>query len=215
VRRAPSIGPWVAACVLLASCDPRVGLHLPGREARSLTWIVARDVAAGRAGAATAPALVARDAGTAGETAVLPVSHTRISAMLVGPIATIERAKQYAGSARALEVSISFTPPAMPARQDYAVHAGGRALTILIRERLEAQELARTLPDASLIGDDPQGRVVVPVGVVHGAHDRPRRRDDRPGAVARRRVRAHDPARPRRATSRSPPTCTVRVRSSS
>jgi hypothetical protein len=97
---------------------------------------------------------------------VLPVSHTRISAMLVGPIATIERAKQYAGSARALEVAISFTPPAMPVRQDYAVHAGGRALTILIRERLEAQELARTLPDASLIGDDPQGRVVVPVGVV-------------------------------------------------
>lgn len=164
--RAPSIGPWVAACVLLAACDPRVGLHLPGRNARPLTWIVAREAPAAGAITATAPALVARDAGTEGEAGVLSGSHTRISAMLIGPIATIERAKQYAGSARALEVSISFTPPAMPARQDYAVHAGGRALTILIRERLEAQELARTLPDASLIGDDPQGRVVVPVGVV-------------------------------------------------
>jgi len=166
VRRAPSsIGPWVAAFALvLGACDPHV-FHRPGTE-RGLTWIVARDAPASRGPAATAPALVARDAGAAGAPAVLPLARTRVAATLVGPIATIEREKVYAGSPRPLDVSVSFTPPALPARQDYAVRAGGRALTILVRERLEAQELARTLPDASLVGVDAEGRVVVPVGVL-------------------------------------------------
>lgn len=167
MRRAPSsIGPWVAAClVLLASCEPANLLHR-GPSERALTWIVARDAATGRAPAPTAPALVGREAGAADAAVVLPVVRTRIAATLVGPIATVERAKAYVGSTKALDVSVSFTPPALPVRQDYAVRAGGRALTILVRERLEAQELARTLPDASLIGADGDGRIVVPVGIV-------------------------------------------------
>ncbi len=97
---------------------------------------------------------------------MLPLARTRVTATLVGPIASIERAKVYAGSSRPLDVQVAFTPPALPAHQDYAVRAGGRPLTILVRPRLEAQELARTLPDASLIGTADDGQIVIPVGTV-------------------------------------------------
>src|SRR5262249_48623561 len=55
-------------------------------------------------------------------------------------------------------------PAAMPPRQDYVVHVGGRPITILVRERSEAQDLARTQPDAHLVHTDAAGVVTVPVG---------------------------------------------------
>jgi hypothetical protein len=156
------------AAVLTASCQSIALLHRPlGIATSAQTVIVARGGPPGGATLqANAPALVARPAGTAAAPEVLPVARTRVAATMIGPIATIERAKTYTATNHALEVQVSFTPPAVPARQDYAVRVGERSILILVRERLDAQDLARTRPDATLVTTDEDGRVAIPVGTI-------------------------------------------------
>ena len=148
---------------LVAACDGPGRLRLsPPRDERVDTWIVARDPAvAYGVTAPTAPALVARATGTP---ELLGLTHTRVGVTVVGPIASVDRTKSYETPGGAHELLVSFTPPATPARQDYVVHVGARALTVHVCERLDAQELARTLPQATLVATDANGRIDLPVG---------------------------------------------------
>jgi hypothetical protein len=130
------------------------------------TWIVVRDGSTGRRPITpAAPALAVRPAGLASAPEVLPLAGTRIVVTAVGPIATIERTKVYTAPA-GTEAFVSFTPPESPGNQDWAVRVGGRALTILVRERDEAQAVAREQSGVSIIATDGEGRAVIPVGPV-------------------------------------------------
>jgi hypothetical protein len=171
VRLVRTPAPWILVCLvclvaLVASCDMPARLHMPGAQGgRAETWIVARDSAVARGVTApTAPAVVARATGSRETPEVLPISRTRVTAMMVGPIATIDRTKTYEGPGGAHDLLVSFTPPATPARQDYLVHVGDRTLTVLVRERADADALARTQPGASLVATDRDGLVAIPVG---------------------------------------------------
>ena len=113
--------------------------------------------------APTAPALVARATGTTGAPELLPLARTRVAVTVVGPIASIDRTKGFVVPEGAHDLLVAFTPAATPARQDYVVHAGARMLTILVREKLEAQDLARTMAKASLIATDAAGVVTIPI----------------------------------------------------
>ena len=116
--------------------------------------------------APTAPALVARLDAASGVSTVLPADKTRVVVTALGPIASIDRTKSYTVPAGTHDLAVSFTPAATPPRQDYVVQVGGRALTILVRERLEAQDLARTQPSAHVVPTDAAGVVTVPIGAV-------------------------------------------------
>jgi hypothetical protein len=112
-----------------------------------------------------APALAVRPAGVASPPEVLPLAQTRIDVTAVGPIATIERTKIYGTTPHAgTEAFVSFTPPATPGSQDWTVRVGGHVLAILVRERDEAQAIARDQPGMSIISTDADGRAVIPVG---------------------------------------------------
>ena len=172
MRLARLAAPWTVVCLLgLAAGCAGPNLIRPGASPEGTspadTWIVTRDPAVARAvEAPTAPALVARlDAASATPT-VLPAAKTRIAVTALGPIASIDRTKSYTLPAGAHDLAVSFTPPATPPRQDYVLHVGGRALTILVRERAEAQDLARTQPNAHVMKTDAAGVVTVPVGNV-------------------------------------------------
>jgi hypothetical protein len=131
------------------------------------TWIVARDPAVARAVTApTAPSLVAQLDATSATPTVLPADETRVAVTALGPIASIDRTKSYSVPAGAHDLAVSFTPAATPPRQDYVIHVGGRALTILVRERLEAQDLARTQPNAHVVRTDAAGVVTVPLASI-------------------------------------------------
>jgi hypothetical protein len=159
--------PWALVCLLTlaAGCaSPNLIRQSTAPEGPADTWIVARDPAVARAVTApTAPALVARLDPSAAAT-VLTAEKTRVAVSAVGPIASIDRTKSYVLPATAQDVAVSFTPDATPTRQDYVVHVGGRPITILVRERLEAKELARTQPNAHVVPTDAAGVVTVPVG---------------------------------------------------
>jgi hypothetical protein len=170
VRLARLAAPWTVVCLLglAAGCaGPSLIRPSATTEGPADTWIVTRDPAVARAVTApTAPALVARlDAASATPT-VLPADKTRVAVTALGPIASIDRTKSYALPAGAHDLAVSFTPAATPPRQDYVVQVGGRSLTILVRERLEAKELARTQPNAHVVPTDAAGVVTVPVGSV-------------------------------------------------
>jgi hypothetical protein len=133
---------------------------------RAETWIVVRDPSA-KQGSITpaAPALAVRPAGLASAPEVLPLAETRIVVTAVGPIATIERTKVYAATV-GIEAFISFTPPDSPGKQDWSVRVGNRPFAILVRDRDEAQALAREQPGVSIISTDAAGRAAIPVGPV-------------------------------------------------
>ena len=167
MRLARTPAPWTLVCLaaLVAGCDLPIRPHTAAGGRRAETWIVARDPAVARGVIApTAPAVVARAAGTSEATEVLPLARTRVAALLVGPIAIIERTKSYEGAGGAHDLLVSFTPPATPARQDYLLRVGDRSLTVLVRERVDAEALARTQPGASLVATDRDGLVAIPVG---------------------------------------------------
>jgi hypothetical protein len=140
--------------------------HRGGSTAsRPATWIVVRDASASRkAVTPAAPALAVRPAGLAGAPEVLPLAQTRITAIAVGPIATIDRTKIYTAPQAGTETFVSFTPPDTPGTQDWSVRVGSRALTILVRDRDEAQALAREQSGVSIVSTDADGRAVIPVG---------------------------------------------------
>ena len=168
MRLARTPAPWALACLvaLVAGCDLTVRPPAAPATRRTETWIVARDpVVARGVTAATAPAVAARASGSPNTMPeVLPLSRTRVAATMLGPIATVERTKTYEGPGGAHDLLVSFTPPATPARQDYLVRVGDRALTILVRERAEAEALARAQPGASLVTTDTTGLVTIPAG---------------------------------------------------
>jgi len=137
VRLVRLAAPWTVVCLLgLAAGCMGPNLFRPGSttEWPADTWIVSRDPAVARGVTApTAPALVARlDAASAAPT-VLPADKTRIAVTALGPIASIDRTKSYTLPAGAHDLAVSFTPAATPPRQDFVIHVGGRALTILVR----------------------------------------------------------------------------------
>jgi hypothetical protein len=168
VRLARLAAPWTVVCLLglAAGCaGPNLIRPSATPQAPADTWIVTRDPAVARAVTApTAPALVARLDAASPAATMLPADKTRIAVTSVGPIASIDRTKSYTIPTGTLDLAVSFTPAATPPRQDYVVHVGGRAFTILVRERLEAQDLARTQPNAHLVPTDGAGVVTVPVG---------------------------------------------------
>ena len=98
--------------------------------------------------APTAPALVAKLDAASGVSTVLPADTTRVAVTAVGPIASIDRTKAHTVPAGAHDLAVSFTPAATPPRQDYVVHVGGRALTILVarasRKRRTSRARSRT-----------------------------------------------------------------------
>ncbi len=131
--------------------------------------MVVRKRASGRAAvSAAAPALAVRPAGASSAPEVLPLAQTRIGVTAVGPIATIERTKTYAVPRAGTEAFVSFTPPDTPGKQDWSVRVQNRAVAILIRDRDEADALAREQPGVSIIATDADGRAVIPVGPVDG-----------------------------------------------
>jgi hypothetical protein len=171
VSRLPTRGPLVCLLAALAACAPIRRPTAPTVEPAShpTTFVVARDAATTRAAIApTAPALVGRPTGTAAEPAVLPLASTRIAATVVGPLATLERAKSYRTGDGALDAWVAFTPPAAPARQDHVVRIDGRILTILVRDRREAAALAAEQPGTAVIAPGANGLVSVPVGTLAG-----------------------------------------------
>jgi hypothetical protein len=138
--------------------------HRSGSTAgRPETWIVVRD-ASSRPSVAAAPALAVRPAGLAAAPEVLPLAGTRIVVTAVGPIATIERTKIYTTPQTGTEAFVSFTPPDSPGKQDWTVRVGSRALAILVRDRDEAEALAREQTGVSIIATDADGRAAIPVG---------------------------------------------------
>ena len=162
--------PWIVVCLLglaMGCAGPNLIRRTAEPEGPGDTWIVARDPAVARAvTASTAPALVARLDAASTTSTVLPAEKTHVAVTALGPIASIDRTKSYTVPAGALDLAVSFTPAATPPRQDYVVHVGGRPLTILVRERHEAQELARTQSNAHLVPTDAAGVVTLPVGAV-------------------------------------------------
>jgi hypothetical protein len=166
VRLARLVAPWTVVCLLalVTGCTaPSLIRPSAAPEGPGDIWIVARDPAVARAvTAATAPALVARL--DAADATVLPADKTRVAVTALGPIASIDRTKSYTVPAGAHDLAVSFTPAATPPRQDYVVHVGGRPITILVRERREAQDLARTQSNAHVVPTDAAGVVTVPVG---------------------------------------------------
>jgi hypothetical protein len=171
VRRARTLVPLGTALCLLglvAGC----GSNLQSRRSASTsgrpdTWIVVRDPSSARRSIApAAPALAVRPAGLASAPEVLPLVETRIAVTAVGPIATIERTKVYTTSQAGTEAFVSFTPPAAPTNQDWTVRVGNRALAILVRERNDAQAIARDETGVSIVSTDADGRAVIPVGAL-------------------------------------------------
>jgi hypothetical protein len=160
--------PWILVCLLglAAACaGPNLVRWRTTPEGPADVWIVTRDPAVARAVTApTAPALVAKLDASSAQSTVLPAEKTRVAVTAVGPIASIDRTKAYVLPAGAHDLAVSFTPAATPPRQDYVVHVGGRPITILVRERLEAQDLARTQPNAHVVSTDAAGVVTVPAG---------------------------------------------------
>jgi hypothetical protein len=155
----------VCLLVLLASCGPSHQSPTSTQARHAQTWIVVRDTAAARrASGPTAPALAVRPVGAASAPEVLPLTRTRVAVTAIGPIVAIERTKVYATGHAGTETFVSFTPPETPERQDWSLHVGGRALTVLVRDRREAEAIAREQSGVSLVATDADGRVVIPAG---------------------------------------------------
>ena len=156
-----------ALCLLglVAGCGTSMQSHRgASTSGRAETWIVVRDASSSRKPTTpTAPALAVRPAGLASAPEVLPLAGTRIVVTAIGPIATIERTKVYAATA-GVEAFVSFTPPDSPAKQEWSVQVGNRPLTILVRDREEAQALASEQAGVSIISTDAEGRAVIPIG---------------------------------------------------
>jgi hypothetical protein len=154
----------VCALALVAGCEPVSPRREPGaRTERPETWILARDGAHGVT-APAAPALATRPAGSAVVPGVLPAARTRVTATVVGPLATIERTKTYAADAVATDAFVAFTAPGAPSRQDLVVKVGGHRMAILVRDRTEAEALARADGRAKLVAADQGGTAYLSVG---------------------------------------------------
>jgi hypothetical protein len=156
------------ALVLAVGCEPVSPLRGgDAHTARVETWIVARDPAVARTVATpAAPALATRVVGSGTVPVVLPAARVQVTATVVGPLATIERTKSYASAPVASDAFVTFTAPAAPARQDLVVRAGGHRMSILVRDRQEAESLARDDAHAKLVDADDAGTAQLPLGTL-------------------------------------------------
>jgi hypothetical protein len=150
----------------VVACEP-VSPKRSATAVRVETWIVERDAStARRVTTPAAPALATRPAGSSAEPELLAPTRTQVVATVVGPLATIERTKTYDIPHGGGEAFVTFTAPAAPVRQDLAVRIAGHRMSILVRERAEAEELVRRDPHASHVVTDDAGTARLPVGVL-------------------------------------------------